>query len=90
MKNFDFKTLAIIILIIGMMVGGGLWWNSHDKQQAKYNLEVNLKNALQDSIEHYQNKEGEWVAEKKTLQADIGTLEDENLNLTESLTFRYF
>jgi len=84
MKNLDLKTIAIVVLIIVLMAGGGFWFNDHNKQQAKYNLEVNLKNALQDSIEYYQNKEGEWVAEKKTLQADISTLEDKNLNLTEN------
>ena len=42
--------------------------------------------ALEDSVDVYQNKEGEWVAEKKTLQGDISTLEDENVNLTENQT----
>ena len=84
MKKIDLKTIVIIGLIIAVLVGGGLWKNGHDNWKTKYNQEVNLKNALQDSIKHYQNKEGEWVAEKKTLQASIGTLEDDNLNLTEN------
>jgi hypothetical protein len=87
MKNFlnlDFKTITIIILIIVVIFGGGFFWNKNSKLQQQYNLEVNLKNALQDSIEYYQNKEGEWVAEKLTLQADLKDLEDENLNLSEN------
>ncbi len=86
MKNLDFKTIAIIVLIMVVLVGGGLWWNSNNKQQLKYNVEHNLRIALEDSVDVYQNKEGEWVAEKKTLQGDISTLEDENVNLTENQT----
>ncbi len=86
MKNIDFKTIAMIVLIIVILVGGGLWWNQHNKQQLKYNVEHNLRIALEDSVDVYQNKEGEWVAEKKTLQGDISTLEDENVNLTENQT----
>ena len=84
MGNLDIKTIAIIILLLVVMVGGGFFWNNHDKWKAKYNLETNLKEALQDSIHIYQNKEGEWVSEKKTLQADISSLSDENLNLTDN------
>jgi hypothetical protein len=84
MKNLDLKTIAIIVLLIAVMVGGGFFWNNNDNWKTKYALETNLKNALQDSLSTYKNKEGEWVSEKKTLQADINTLSGENLNLTDN------
>lgn len=84
MKNLDIKTISIIILLIVVMVGGGFFWSNHDKWKAKYALETNLKYALQDTIQIYQNKEGEWVSEKKTLQANIQTLEGENINLSDN------
>lgn len=80
----DIKSIIIIVLIIGTVIGGTWLTNRNKRLVEEVRTEVNLKNALQDSINYYQNKEGEWVAEKLTLQADVKTLEDENLNLTEN------
>jgi uncharacterized membrane-anchored protein YhcB (DUF1043 family) len=82
--KLDLKSIAIIVLIIGMIIGGTIMTNRNKRLANEVRTEVNLKNALQDSIRTYQNKEGEWVTEKLTLQADVSTLEDDNLNLTEN------
>lgn len=85
MKNFlDLKSILIIVLILGMIIGGTIMANKNKRLANEVRMEVNLKNALNDSLLNYQNKEGEWVAEKLTLQADVETLEDENLNLSEN------
>lgn len=82
--KLDLKSIAIIVLIVGMIVGGTIMTNRNKRLANEVRTEVNLKNALQDTVRTYQNKEGEWVAEKLTLQADVSTLEDDNLNLTEN------
>jgi hypothetical protein len=46
--------------------------------------ESNLRKALSDTLHHFQTKEGDWGVEKRTLQTDISTLKDKNLNLTEN------
>ena len=82
--KLDLKTIAIIVLIVGMIIGGTIMTNRNKRLADEIKTEVNLKNALQDVIKTYQNKEGEWVAEKLTLQADLEILEGDNLNLTEN------
>jgi len=87
MKNFfnlNIKDVAIIVLIFAMLLGGGYFFKKNGDWKKQLAIEVNLKNALADSVEHYQNKEGEWVAEKLTLQIDISELEDDKLNLTQN------
>jgi len=87
MKNFfnlKVKDIAIIVLIVVILIGGGISFKREGDWKTKYNLEVNLKNALTDSIKTYQNKEGEWVTEKLTLQAKINTLEDDNSILSKN------
>lgn len=48
----------------------------------KYQTEVKLRNALLDSTKYYQNKQGEWVAEKLTLQETLKNLEKINGQLS--------
>ena len=55
-----------------------------NKTNEKYLTEVNLKNALLDSINYYQNKEKEWVAERLTIQVSIKNLEKINGQLSAS------
>lgn len=80
------RTLFIVALILLIIVGGGFNFLSSRLKKVNTELaeEVNLKNALQDTLTLTKNKYGEVVSEKKTLQADIKTLEDENLNLTKN------
>jgi len=77
---------AIALVIILLLVGGGIWKLQHNKindLKDKYQTEVNLRNALADSVHHYQNKEKEWVAEKLTIQASLKDLEKINGQLTD-------
>ena len=50
----------------------------HNNQTLKREIrqEQNLVNALNDSVRHYQNKQGLWVVEKLTLQTTISRLEE--------------
>lgn len=76
---------AIVLIIILLLFGGGLFKiqrNHINDLKDKYQSEVNLRKALTDSLEVYQNKEGEWVAEKRTIQATIKELESMNGELT--------
>jgi len=85
MNNFWKKIFAIIILIIIILCS--IIYFQHlkiDKANEKYQTEVNLKNALLDSIHYYQNKEKEWVAERLTIQESIKNLEQINGLLTTS------
>lgn len=76
---------AIVLIIILLLLGGGIMKfqsNRISDLKDKYQSEVNLKKALLDSLDIYQNKEGEWVAEKRTIQASIKELESMNGELT--------
>jgi hypothetical protein len=84
MKNNRWAIMLIILLII---VGGSIYQIQHKKilnLKDKYDSEVKLKNALIDTVEIFKNKEGEWVAEKLTIQAELNYLDEMNTQLTES------
>lgn len=78
------ERLIIVILIILLGVGINYHFNQRAKDGKKYEEQVKLTEALTDSVRFYQTKEGEWVAEKRTLQGDIDDLLDENSGLSES------
>ena len=76
---------AIVLVIILLLIGTGIFKiqrNKINNLNDKYQSEVNLKKALLDSLDVYQNTEGEWVAEKRTIQATIKELESMNGELT--------
>ena len=50
----------------------------------QYQTEVNLNNALNDTVSHYKNKRDEWVAEKLTLQTTVKNLENNYNKLSAS------
>ena len=78
---------AIILVLILMLVGGGIFTiqrNKINEWKNKHQTEVKLKNALIDTVGYYQNAYGEEVAEKLTLQASVKDLEKMNGDLTES------
>jgi hypothetical protein len=69
-----------ILLILGMWVQNTIvkeWKN-------KYQTEVKLKNALDDSVRFYKNSYGEVVAEKLTIQESVKNLEKLYGQLTDS------
>ncbi len=43
--------------------------------------ESNLRKALTDTLTHFQTKEGDWGVQKRTMQTELSTLKDDNLNL---------
>lgn len=83
-KLFTNERLIIVILIILLGVGINFHFNQRAKDGKKYEEQVKLTEALTDSIRVYQTKEGEWVAEKRTLQGDLNDLLDENSGLSDS------
>jgi hypothetical protein len=82
------KNHLIIVIILLLLFGMGttiyFMRNKIIKLTDLYQTEVNLKNALLDSTHFYQNKQGEWVATKLTLQETIKNLEKMNGQLTAS------
>jgi hypothetical protein len=74
--------VAAIILILCAIVY--FQHNKIVKLKDQYTTEVNLKNALLDSVHYYQNVHKEWVAERLTIQESIKNLEKMNGQLTAS------
>lgn len=76
---------ALVLVILLLILGGGFMKIQHNKiltLRTEKLAEVNLRNALLDTVHIYQNKEKDWVAEKLTIQADIKDLEDDKVQLT--------
>ena len=79
--------LIIAIIVLLLLIMGAVIYFQHKSivnLKDKYQTEVNLANALLDSTHYYQNKQGEWVAEKLTLQESLKNLEKMNGQLTAS------
>jgi len=81
-KNYIRIAVVIIVLILCSIIY--FQRLKINKTNEKYLTEVNLKNALLDSIHYYQNKEKEWVAERLTIQVSIKNLEKINGQLSAS------
>jgi predicted RND superfamily exporter protein len=76
---------AIVLVALLLIVGGGIFriQNNRIKEwKGKHESEVKLKNALVDTVRTYQNKEGQWVAEKLTIQAELKDLTNDKVVLT--------
>ena len=84
--NLNLSTLIIAGGIILMLLFGMWKYNSYkeNKLNDKLTTEINLKNALLDTITNYKNKSNEWVAEKLTIQETVKNLEKSNSQLTQS------
>jgi hypothetical protein len=93
-RNVDVKInlvqLILIIIAIITLFGSGfkLHADKVDKINDELAKEVKIKEALLDSVDYYQNKKDQWVAEKRTLQVEIKDikqlLNDTVVNLTEN------
>jgi hypothetical protein len=84
-KNIKSYLTIIIIVAIIILIAIICIQNSRIKKiKNKYQTEINLKNALSDSITTYQNKEKEWVAEKLTIQGSVKDLQKINDQLNFS------
>lgn len=76
------KYIVIAVVIIQLIILAIIQQQKIDGTNEKYLIEVNLNNALLDSIHLFQNKEKEWVAEKLSIQTSIKSLEEINDKLT--------
>jgi len=78
---------AIVVIAILLLIGGTIFKIQNNKIKEwknKHQTEVKLNNALNDSVDYYQNALGEEVAEKLTIQATVKQLEERNASLTAS------
>jgi hypothetical protein len=84
--NINLGMLIIIGVLVLVLIGGGLKLFSNKVNNLKDDLqtEINLKDALLDTVSNYQNQKNEWVAEKLTIQASIDDLKKDKVNLTNS------
>jgi hypothetical protein len=80
-KYFKYGFAIAVIIIAGLIFKS---CNDNKNFNDKLVQEANLRKALADTVTHFQTKEGEWGAEKRTMQTDLKTLKDVNLNLNEN------
>jgi hypothetical protein len=66
--------VIVVVALLGMGVTIHFQHQSIIKLKNKVDTEVKLKDALLDSMKVYKNKEGEWTAEKLTIQASVKEL----------------
>lgn len=78
-KYFKYGFFIAIVAIIALLFKG-----CDDAKKLK-NSEIssaNLTKALNDTLHHFQTKEGDWGVEKRTLQTELSNLTDKNVVLT--------
>lgn len=80
--NFELKDVIIVILIL-LLGYFGFQYIRNGGIEKKYEQEVKLREALEDSVTYFQTEQGDWVAEKRTLQGDLKDLEDQKDRLSE-------
>lgn len=79
LSRFQRKIILIAIGIIIIMAGFiSFQVNKIGTLKQENKSEVKLRKALLDSVNYYQNKRNEWVAEKLTIQASVKGLEKMN------------
>jgi hypothetical protein len=78
--------VVIFVIILLLVLSGVIYIQNKRIQHWKesYQSEVNLNDALNDTINWYQNKHKEWVAEKQTIQSTLKRLEELNGKLTDN------
>ena len=77
--------LVTILVLLFFAMGTVIYFQrlSVAKYKDKYETEVKLKDALLDTLHTYQNKEKEWVTEKRTIQESLENLQKINGQLTD-------
>lgn len=83
-KIYTNERLIIVILLILFGFGVNYHFNKRSQGEKKYEAELKLREALQDSVKTYKTKEGFFVSEKRTLQGSLGELTAENVGLNEN------
>lgn len=84
--NIDLKTILIVAVILIFLFGGGFGWMSRKFNQTNDQLaqQLNLTEALRDSLHVTKNALDEEVASKRTLQVSLDKLTDMNGDLTDN------
>lgn len=84
--NLNLSTIILVGVIVFLFLFGGYraYNNKVDEYEKKVESEIKLRDALVDTVVHYQNKEKAWVAAKLAIQSSIENLELINAKLTEN------
>lgn len=78
------KLIAFVVILLLILFATVYFQHQRIQHwKDKYKDEVNINDALNDSVVYYLNKHMEWVAEKQTIQASIKKLEEINGKLTD-------
>jgi hypothetical protein len=83
-KQKKLMLTIVIFIILGLCAVIYFQRNRIDSLKEDAENTSQLLDVLQDSVKTYQNKEGEWVAEKLTIQTTIKNLENINGLLNET------
>lgn len=70
-EYFNKKNLIFVVLILSGYLLFTFQLNRYNNLNDKYDTEILLRNAMQDTIKTYENKYGEVVDEKLTLQGNL-------------------
>ncbi len=70
-EYFNKKNLIIVVLILSGYLLFTFQLNRYNNLNDKYDTEILLRNAMQDTIKTYENKYGEVVDQKLTLQGNL-------------------
>jgi len=85
MKKFINTKNIIIVVLLALLVIGGYFYNSKTGNlNDELEMEVKLNEVLKDSVQFFETKNGDLVAEKRTLQGDVNELLKENTGLNEN------
>lgn len=82
--KFHWTKLIPYLLILVLIGSTAYYVNRSHNLKADLVGEINLTNALLDTVITYKNKNGQLVSEKRTLQTDFDNLEEINGFLTET------
>lgn len=84
--TFDLKTILIVGVIFVVLLGGGFGFLGMklDDTNDKLAEQINLSNAIQDTLSYTRNKLDEEVATKLTLQATLKELNKQNKHLSNN------
>lgn len=83
-RNKAMRKTALYAIVIAMVAVITFQSNKVENLKEENDSIVKYKNALLDSVSYYQNLEGQWVAEKLSIQEGIKTLEKANGELNQN------
>ena len=83
-EYFNKKNLIIVVLTLSGYLLFTFQLNRYNNLNDKYDTEILLRNAMQDTIKTYDNKYGEVVDEKLTLQGNLKRINELYDKLTDN------